>query len=385
MKFRRIVGLLLLAAVLAVSCNGKKDVKTEAPKTWEEEVEFAKDKSVSELYELAKAEGKVVIYSMSSRLNKVKASFEEKYPEIEVVVYDMRIPEILEKFQREYQANIHTADVLFIKDADGAVQNEFVNTGLLMNYLPKDMVAAAGKEFQTGSYIPYFEMKQIFYNTEVYDVCPIDSWWDLTRPEYKGKIMVANPIQTATILGIFLSMVSHPEEMAAAYTQEFGEEIVLNGTENAGYEFINRLVANDLILTTSDGDIIKAVGAPGQADPPFGIATSSKMRKAGEKILIDVAKNLTPRLGKADPALLFIGHKCEHPNAAKLLVRWIGGETSGFGEGFKPFHVRGSWPTRKDVPPMKTQPLESLDLWPNDLDYNYKNIADMRDYWISIQ
>lgn len=383
-------GFVLVLALLMVmgitGCGGGASEEASGEEsTWAATVNLNQEVSVDELYQLAKDEGKVVIYSMSSRLNDVKETFEARYPGIEVVVYDMRIAEILEKYQREHEAGIRTADVLLIKDSDGAVEMEFVKQGLLHEYIPRDMMVAAPEAFQTGPYVPYFEMKQIYFNTEVYDACPVDSWWDLTRPEYNGKIMMGNPLQTPAIMGIFLSMVSHSDEMERSYREEFGEEIVLNGTENAGYEFVKRLVANDLILTTSDGDVIKAVGAPGQSNPPFGVATSSKMRKAGPDLHINVAESLAPRMGNTDPALLYVADQCEHPNAAKLLIRWIGGELDGKGEGFKPFHVQGSWPTRADVPTIKTQPLESLNVWDVDLAYNYQNMDTIRNYWISLQ
>ena len=48
------------------------------------------------------------------------------------------------------------------------------------------------------------------------------------------------------------------------YEEEFGEPITLSaGIENAGYEWIVRLVNNGLVLTTSDGNAAKAVGAAG--------------------------------------------------------------------------------------------------------------------------
>ena len=88
----------------------------------------------------------------------------------------------------------------------------------------------------------------------------MDSWWDLTRPEYKSKIILRSPIENSETMGLFMAMVNNSDEMAASYKKEFGEEIVLNGTENAGYEFLKRLSDNDLIVMTSDTDIVKAVG-----------------------------------------------------------------------------------------------------------------------------
>ena len=391
MKFVRKLGLLaFLVPVLfsAVSCSKKSsDASTAGPETlsWAEEVGLDQQLSVDELYAKAKEEGTVVVYSMSSRFNDVKETFEAQYPGVTVEVYDMRNSEILEKFQREHEAQIRNVDLLFIKDSDGAVYNEFVKTGLLKEFIPEDIMKTAPAEFQKGGYAPYFEMKQIFYNTEVYETCPIDSWWDLTRPEYKSKIILRSPVENSEIMGLFMAMTKNSAEMADAYKQEFGTEIVLDGTENAGYEFLKRLAKNDLIVMTSDTDIVEAVGAPNQTDPPFGIATSSKMRKAGDDLLINVAADLSPRLGIVDPAYLYIADESKHINAAKLVMRWVGGETDGQGTGFKAFHVRGSWPSRADVEPIKTQPLESLNLWDIDLDYNYMALDEMRNFWITLQ
>lgn len=379
-------GFFLLCALFAVnglSANGQAEAGGKTEASWADEVQLHQELSEDELYELAKAEGKVVIYSMSSRVK--KDVFEARYPGVELEVYDMREAEILEKFQREHEAGIRNADVIFVKDALGAVQIEFVDRGLLHQYLPSDMMSTAPEEFQSGSYSPYFEMKQIFYNTEIHSSSPVDNWWDLTRPEYSGKIMMRNPLDTATNMNLFLTMVRYHEEMEKAYEVEFGEKLVLNGTENAGYEFIKRLVENDLVLTTSDGDIIDAIGAPGQTNPPIGLVTSSKMRKADDDMLIGVAESMIPRMGNLDPAFLFIADKSEHPHAAKLLVRWIGGEADGKGKGFAPFHVRGSWPTRADVAPIETQALETLNVWERDPMYSYQNLDTIRNYWLSLQ
>ena len=53
----------------------------------------------------------------------------------------MRMAEIFEKVRRrEYEAGIHNADVIFIKDSDGTVYNEMVKTGCFMIMCPKILV-----------------------------------------------------------------------------------------------------------------------------------------------------------------------------------------------------------------------------------------------------
>ena len=57
---------------------------------WEESSGiFNTDETDEELYEKAKEEGKVTIYSISSRITKVANAFMEKYPGIEVEPFDI--------------------------------------------------------------------------------------------------------------------------------------------------------------------------------------------------------------------------------------------------------------------------------------------------------
>jgi iron(III) transport system substrate-binding protein len=359
-------------------------VKSSNP--WLEKAALAKEDNVDQLYEEAKKEGKVVVYSMSSRIKDIKTTFEKKYPGVTLEGYDMRMAEIFEKVQRENQAGVNNADFIFVKDSDGAVYNEFIKTKILYNYIPKDIGSKIEqKAFKDPEFSPFFEMKQIFYNTEVNQTSPIDSWWDLTRPEYKGKVMIANPASTAENMGVFLAMIQNADDMAKAYKEEFGEDIKLNGTENAGYEFIKRLAANDLILTTSDTDIVKAIGAAGQKNPSVGIATSSKIREKSTGLKIGVVQNLKPRDGVMAPAMMLVVDKAPHINAAKLLIRFMAGEADGKAAGFDPFRVEGSWPTRSDISVIGTQTINSLKLWNLDLDFDYNNRTKLNDFWLSIQ
>ncbi len=405
MKKRSLICLLIILALTFTAC-GKKDQPVTTPEveagagetetaveeapaegSWLEQAKLDEAGTTEELYEAAKEEGKVVVYSMTSRISDIAEAFEEEYPGVKVEYYDMRMAEIFEKFEREYEAGIKNVDVLFVKDSDGVAYNEFFKPGLLHAYIPSDLTETVSDEFKEFAFAPYFEIKQIFYNTEVYPDGPdITSWWDLTKPEYKGKLMFANPITSAEMMGLFMVMIEHADEMEADYKDVFGEEIVLNGTKNAGYEFVKRLVENDPVLTTSDSDIAKAIGASGQENPPFGIVISSKLRQRETKgLLIGAIEDLTPRDSVMAPAIIGVADGSEHVNAAKLLIRYIGGETEGDGPGFAPFHVQGGWPTRADVAPEDTPTLDTLNLWPLDLDYNYDNVEDTRDFWLSLQ
>lgn len=117
----------LLAALLAgtmmlslVGCGKKADTSgdttdTTDPSTppaetqltpWEEASQiYNTEETDEELYQKALDEGgTVTLYSISSRCTKVEAAFEEKYPGIDCVPFDISTNELLEKVTREYEA-----------------------------------------------------------------------------------------------------------------------------------------------------------------------------------------------------------------------------------------------------------------------------------------
>jgi iron(III) transport system substrate-binding protein len=78
--------------------------------------------------------------------------------------------------------------------------------------------------------------------------------------------------------------------------------------------------------------------------------------------------------------------RAPHPNAAKLLLRWMIGGTDGKGDGFKPFNTLGGWSVRDDVTPAPgNPPLAEVRTFDGDPNYLYANVPDMKDFWISLQ
>jgi len=389
MKRSNRIIVLAVSAAIALSMFSVNLYAADKPKTqaaWIAAAALDSPDTVDQLYAAAKKEGKVVIYSMSSRIKSVKADFEKKYPGVIVEAYDMRNTEIFEKVEREHAAGIFNADVIFAKDSDGTMANNFFKTGVVFSYVPKDMGATLSDEFKTPGFATYIEMKLVFYNTEAWQKAPIDSWWDLTRPEWKGKIMLTNPMAAIETLGLFCSFALHADEMAAAYKQEFGEAIKLSpGVENAGYEFIKRFAANDLVLTNSDQEVVEALGAAGQKSPPIGIATSSKIREKSKGLKLDMITSLKPKTSTKNPAYLNIVGGAPHINAAKLLIRFMAGDSDGKGPGFAPFNVEGGWPTRPGVPNFNKTQLADINLWNEDSDFNFYNSEKVISFWLSLK
>lgn len=355
---------------------------------WAQSANLDKTESAEELYELAKKEGKVVIYSISSRMKKVKESFEAQYPGVTVEVYDISTNELLEKITREYEAGVRTADVIHIKDQDGSLYIEYVKNNILHNYQPEDITAHIAPDLLRTQMPFYLELTEWFYNDEAYpDGPPISSWWDLTKPEWKGKILMANPLDNLSYMSVLTGLVLDADALAEDYKRVFGEEIQLDGTENAGYELIKRLVANDLVFMSSSSEMVEAVGTRGQENPPIAYASSSKMRERAEKdFAIQVVSDILPHTGIPALNTVYVVNECPHPNAAKLLIRWMLGEADGKGEGFVPFNTIGGWPIRDDVELVEgAVPLSEVNVQDFDADAIYHKIQEVNDFWISIQ
>ena len=165
-------------------------------------VESIADDPVS-LYDLAKQEGKVVVYSVSSRVATAATSFMEQYPGILVEAYDMRMPSILEKLERESAAGIKNADVVLGNDNGGTLTYESLPAGLITTWIPSDMGDLTEAFKDSALYDFTVELVTVFYNNEVYSKSPIRSWWDLTKPDWKGKVMMPDPMSAPELLSLF--------------------------------------------------------------------------------------------------------------------------------------------------------------------------------------
>ncbi|QQO08544.1 ABC transporter substrate-binding protein [Breznakiella homolactica] len=339
-----------------------------------------------ELYELAKNEGKVVVYSLSSRAPRIKADFEKQYPDIVVEAYNIQAAELIEKITREYEAGIRNADIIHIQDLDGSVYKEMVLPGKFINYYPADICAHIDESMLTYSMPMLIELNYWYYNKEVYPEQPISSWWDLTKPEWKGKLVMQNPLDSFEYLVNFATLILYSDQIAAEYEKVFGKPIQLSpDCPTAGHELIKRLADNDIIFASSSDSVTEAVGVPGQKSAPLGYSASSKLRQNETNGYVLAAADMSPATSLSRQTNVYIVNEAPHPNAAKLMVRWLLGEADGKGPGFNPWNTEGGWPVRDDVPSANSTSLAENKFWAPDPEFYYYNIPDIRDFWISLQ
>ncbi|WP_127497397.1 extracellular solute-binding protein [Paenibacillus glycanilyticus] len=339
--------------------------------------------SVDELYAKAKEEGKLIVYSTSGRANDAAETFMKQYPGIKVEVSKVKSDEMMDKVTKEQDAGQFNPDVILTKEVSGAVEEEMVMTGRYIKYLPEDIAPMVDEPYRTQAeaYANYVEFRTLFYNKSTYDKAPVTNWWDLTTPEFKGKVYTADPLSSPAFMDLFTTMVINSDDMAAAYKEKFGKDIVLNGTDNAGYEFIKELFDNGLIVLKGSDDVLDAIGKA--SSDALGLAVSGDVSKNEEKgWTIAPIYDIKPKTSVPDSGYFFIANKAPHEAAAKLFIRWMMGEKDGTGEGLAPFNEVGSWVPRSDVKTKNDISFEELNLWLFDGDALYKTAPKVRDFWI---
>jgi iron(III) transport system substrate-binding protein len=343
------------------------------------------------LYRAAKKEGKVVVYADSSRGPKSLAmGWYEKYPGIKVEWNTLGAPGVISRFTKEQKAGIHNVDVVCSAGHPTHV-NVFKPANMVFPWVPPDLKELIPRKFQDPLLIYRVTGQALFYNTYTWpDKPPVKSWWDLTKPEWKGRLVLPDPRIDVQALSLLLTFIKHSKEMAQDYERVFGKPLKLT-TPNAGYEWVKMIFANEpkLIRHAKEG---KFIGKPGQAKPSLGVVwglsriTDSHNPKYGN---IHFSPNLamTPKMGSLLRIDLNIAYKAPHPNAAKLMVRWLFGDDKG-GVGFKPWFTPGNFPTRTDIKakaphpfnPKLTWHITELDMWDEDAVFIWKERRKFLDF-----
>ncbi|MDR7523417.1 MAG: substrate-binding domain-containing protein [Armatimonadota bacterium] len=335
------------------------------------------------LYEQARREGAVTVYSYSSRIHAIGSTFEKQYPGIKVNAFDLDGAEIITKVLAEQRARNYQADLIFLPEV-ATVKHQLMPRWMVFNYVPPDLVTKIPRQYREPLLARHFSFRVVFYNNERYASPPVNNLWDLTRPEWKGRVMLPDPLKIPEYLSFLVTVVQRADEMAAAHQRKYGELRLSPGIENAGYEWIRRLLANDLIIAPSTDEVTNAIGRPGQTAPPIGISAWSRMRDKVRRptLRFEPALAMEPVAAVSDLTILAIPAHAPHPAAAKLLIRWMMGDEKG-GQGFEPFYIEGHLPTRTDVPPPPGMPmLYHLKVWDQDYDVIWKQSNKVREFWL---
>ncbi|MGV3651253.1 MAG: ABC transporter substrate-binding protein [Devosia sp.] len=308
--------------------------------------------SAEELLPLAQAEGSVTVYAFTSRIARVETAFEAAYPGIDMIAYDMSSTEQITRIKAEATAGIANVDVVYISDAP-VVFRDLLEPGLVARYVPPRVEGLLDDSEKSPLLAQRLSTKVLMYNEEAYpDGSPITNLWQLTTPDWAGKVLMVDPLQRGDYLDLMTEFVLQADAMAEAYEAQFGQPIALDdGIANAGKQFIVDLFENDLILLSSTDDVNSAIGAKGQQNPPVGFTSYSDRRdNEDEGWALQVANTVEPSNGIIFPAVLAVAANAPHPAAARLAIDFLMGDASETGgDGFAPFYVAGDYATRSDI------------------------------------
>lgn len=345
--------------------------------------------TTEELLPIAQAEGTVIVYSTSSRIARVEKAFEEAYPGIDLVGLDISSTKQIARVTAEQSAGIHAVDVLYVTDAP-IVLRDLIEPGRAHTYVPSRIEDQLEEQFKFPLLVQRMSTKVLMYNEVANpDGSPVTNLWQLTTPEWRGRIMISDPTQRGESLDFFTEIALHADEMAEAYKKQFGADIVVDSDlDGAGEQFIRDLYENDLILVAAGDMINNAVGAIDAINPPVAFGTYSDRRDNKEEgWALQVANNVEPANGITFPGSLLLADKAPHPAAARLVIDFMfGDETDTGGPGFAPFNVPGEYATRSTIKnDPDTIPFAELNAWTMRPAEVIKRRARVADLIISMQ
>ena len=334
---------------------------------------------------------------------KVEESFEETYPGLDLVVFDLDNDEVLSKAKIEHDTGNITADVLQTKDVNGNVFHEWYNQDILEPYFPKDICSHIDEENLKYGYPLYASQSMWFYNTAAFpDGQPIHSWWEIIEKKDDGTqkyhLFTKEIGQESAYLSLFASFINNADEMAQSYKDTYGKDLEYTydasdfnfevPEKNAGVEYLWRFSQAEMTFIGDGDELVLAVHNSTADEPALCLASAGKIGNRDESgYNIAWCLNLEPYTALLNLESLFIAKGTNSPAGARLFVRYITCFADGQSEGMKPFKKEGNWPVRDDVEDKKNPAkLSELGARANDLSaiyYIYPDVQDMWTYWLS--
>jgi iron(III) transport system substrate-binding protein len=398
--------MFLLVFFLSLGFLNAKPAPPPEMEAWLKKAELGayepKKENWDDIVKKAKEEGEVIVYTSSGRIQKLVKPFQKLYPGIKLTVHDLGSTKSVQKTKREQQAGIYNADVVTTGNS-GQVIHEMLNKNLLVNYVPDHFKSRIPREYREPLLIRVNEAVVFFYNMEEFSKgSPVTNIWEFTESRFKGRVGMKNPLSSGSTFMAVMTLIQHPEEMAAAYKRYKGLDIILSdGVPNAGYEFWARMLNNDIVIIKSGSKLAAASGKKGQKKPLLAFANMTYIARNDSKGFVNaIVKELDPVAKLLYPTPTAIARQAPHPNAAKVFTAYVLGSTklnkksklskpytkgssSDLLLGLAPYFDPGTRSPRNDVPsPQGGEIWDEMEEWHVDADFMWKQGAKIRDFWI---
>ncbi|MGH8737526.1 MAG: ABC transporter substrate-binding protein [Burkholderiales bacterium] len=312
------------------------------------------DEAMNALYQKAKVEGKVVMYTSVPTfiVDQWRSQFEALYPGVKLEYFRSGTGKVLARIDAEKSAGQLHGDLVWV--ADATAYPHFAKEGMLESYkTPEWDHIPFGKDpggyYVTGRILAGV----IFANTKEMQEPPA-SWADLAQAKYKGKVAMAS----AVVSGSTTVMVSG-----------------LVHDAGLGWPYFQKLKDNGILILQDVPDVARAVAS---GERPLGITLT--MYKYQAEYKDSPVKMVFPKEGPIlMPSPMGLFAKSEHPNAGRLLYRFL---LSKQAQAVLAQH--GIYPARDDVAaPEGLPPLAQVKqhaIIP-DADWMIANWTDVKSQW----
>jgi iron(III) transport system substrate-binding protein len=290
----------------------------------------------------AEGEAPITVYAVTGKIVETAEAFTAKYG---VMATGKKVNEAdqVELLIRESQAGSVVGDVSVAADV-AAIVGQLIPSKILESWVPPD-VAADIAEPNRDPLVLVTDPQVWTYNTEVYDACPVTNIWQLTEPEWARKVTMLDPLVKPAYADWFNQLETHHDpEMAAAYQALYGKPLETS-EKSATAAWVKAYAENQPLLADSSG-VSEAIGAPGQAEPYFGITSTAKYRDNEAKgFKLGVCQDMVPFSGFLYPGYGMIATGTKSPNASRLFIHYLLTE-----EGIAPQTVDGKISTNTAIP-----------------------------------
>jgi iron(III) transport system substrate-binding protein len=272
------------------------------------------------LIDAAKKEPPITVYAVTGKIVDTAKSFTEKYG---VQASGKKVNEAtqIELMIREHQAGNIVGDVSVATDVASAM-GELLPQGIVSSWTPPDLTNDISEKLR-DPLVVVSDPHVWTYNTEKYDKCPVSNIWQLTEPQWKGKLAMLDLFDKPLYADWFNQIETHhDEDVAKAYEALYGKPLdTTNQTATASWV---KAFAENAPLLSDSSTVAEAAGAPGQAEPFFVITSTAKYRDNESKGLkLGLCTGVQPFTGFLYPGFGLIAGQTKSPNAAKLFVRYL--------------------------------------------------------------
>lgn len=271
----------------------------------------------SRALEAAKKEGQLTISHTRGPFDQVFADFSRRHPGIKIVSIAGRGGDLISRIMAERRAEKYVTDVYL---GSSGTPMDVLYPGKALEPVPSFMILPDVKDQSKWfrkqhhyadpeqKYILVFEgvvRSDMAFNTHLVDPKEFNSYWDLVKPKWKGKIAAMDPKLPGFPSGLMQFSYYHPDLGAKFLRQLFGEM--------------------DIVLSREARQLVDwlAVGKFAIALAPSASEVQAAMRQGLPLGRFEPRAFKEGTYMRATQGSLSILSQPPHPNSTKVFVNWL--------------------------------------------------------------